>query len=109
MDGTLATKLMEEIVGDPDMFCPKESRVGSLKDVPGKHTMVMFLSRQDVQLRVESAIDLAPGFEESSGWDKGKHKVTQFKPGSYQLGTTYPYYNNSRNKRAEVTTIDIQK
>jgi len=109
MDGNLATILMKDIVSDPETFCPKDARVFNLRDVVPKHTMVMFLRNRDVQMRVESAIDHTPGFEESSGWEKGKHAVTHFKPGSYQMGTTYPYYDNKRNKRAEVTTVDIQK
>jgi len=100
---------MRDIVSDPEMFCPKDARIFKLQDVAPKHTMVMFLRKEDVAIRVESAIDHAPGFEESSGWEKGKHAVTYFNPGSYQMGTTHPYYNNRRNKRAEITTVDIQK
>jgi len=109
MDGNFATRLMKDIVNAPEIFCPKDATVFKLQDVVPKHTMVMFLRIKGLQMRVEAAIDHAPGFEESSGWEKGKHTVTYFKSGSYQMGTTYPYYNNKRNKRAEVTTVDIQR
>ena len=100
---------MKSITSDPDKFCPKDARVFNLKDVTPKHTMVMFLRTSDVHMRVESAIDYAPGFEESSGWEKGKHGSKVFNTGSYQVGTTYAYYNNKRNKRADITTVDIQR
>ena len=83
---------MDKIVNSPHQFCPVESRTPSLQDIQPKHTEVIFVTIGGQKLRIEADLDL----------------VFESKRGQYQIGTTRAFYDNQRNRRLEVTTIDIE-
>ena len=68
--------------------------IATLKEVPAKHTMVMF-ARKDSgpEYRIEADIDL----------------VSNSNAGQYQFGTTKYYLNNQRNKHLEIVSVDVDK
>lgn len=114
MDSAIARMLMQKIIGQPTMFCPNESRFYSLQKILPKHTLVMFFESGSQNVRVEAALERTTNYEDiAAGWgtsDEVKGRVLTAKyTGGYQVGTTLSFYNSGRSKRAEVTTVDIQK
>jgi hypothetical protein len=94
MDATMIMKTIQTIVSRPADFCPMKSRISNLNDVQlaPKHTEIIFVRTNDGQeLRLEGEID--------SAFDGG--------PGKHQFGSTRLFRDDQRNKRVEVTTIDI--
>ncbi|KAG9248740.1 hypothetical protein BJ878DRAFT_538079 [Calycina marina] len=108
MESAVAKKFMKNIVALPGMFCPKESKFFNLEKVMPKHTLVMFFELGNQNVRVEATLEQSNPYEMPSGWGtSGEVRVAY--TGGYQVGTTMSFYNSGRSKRAEVTTIDVQK
>jgi hypothetical protein len=93
-DATLAPKMIQKIVGSPHCFCPAQARIINLEDVQPKHTGIIFVNVPDGEnLRIEAEVD----YTSEDGL------------GQYQIGTTRLFRDDRRNKRVEVTTLDIER
>jgi len=91
MEPVIATAMIEKILNMPEHFCPTQSSIPDLKAIRPSHSQVIFITPNDAEdLRLESMIDYADA-------------------GEYQMGTTKLFYNNRRNKRAEVTMLDVER
>jgi hypothetical protein len=90
----LAAKMRQRIVESPHYFCPVQARIPSLEDIKPKHMGIIFVNIPDGEnLRIEADVDytLEGGL------------------GQYQIGTTQLFRDDRRNKRVEVTTLDIER
>ena len=78
----------------PHFFCPAQAKIFSLKDIKPKHMGIIFIDIPDGEnLRIEAEVD----YTREDGL------------GQYQIGSTRLFRDNKRNKRVEVTTIDIER
>ena len=96
MDASIAKDVVQRIVDRHQDFSPRNSKIPFLKDVihSPTHTEVIFLRTPDNQnLRLEAEIE----------------SVQYGALGKYQIGHTRLFMDDGRNKRAEVTTIDIER
>jgi hypothetical protein len=96
MDATIAMNVIRRIIDRESDFCPRKSTTATLSDVLAdpKHTEIILLTTPDgLNRRLEAEI-------ESVQW------ATM---GKYQIGQTRLFENDRRNKRIEVTTIDIER
>ena len=101
MDASIAMTLLQRIVSRGQDFCPKSSHLESLSHVQlrPKHTEIIIIVSPDGQsLRVETEIELVY-----------KHEANGNTNNTYQLGTTRLFRNSDRDKRVEVTTVDIER
>jgi hypothetical protein len=90
----LAAKMRQKIVESPQYFCPVQARIPSLEDIKPKHMGIIFVNIPDGEnLRIEADVDYT--------LDSGL--------GQYQIGTTQLFRDDRRNKRVEVTTLDIER
>jgi hypothetical protein len=104
MDAAIAMNLIQKITSRDQDFCPRKSKTNSLSDVTldPKHTEIIFITLPKGQtLRLEA--DIENVFMEKV--EEGVHKVYR----KYQLGTIRLFQNDQRNKRVEVTTVDIER
>jgi hypothetical protein len=97
MDAEIAMNVIKRIVGRRQDFAPKNSQTASLDDVMKnpRHTEIIFVSTAEdrEQLRLEAEIE----------------SVQFGAMGKYQIGHTRLFGDDARNKRAELTTMDIQR
>lgn len=86
--------MLRKIVESPHRFCPVQARIAGLEDVQPKHTGILFVKIPDGEnLRIEAEVD----------------NTLQNGLGQYQIGSTRVFRDNRRNKRVEVTTLDIER
>lgn len=79
---------------DDENFTPAQSQMTRTQDIEAKHTGVIFVTSPSGQdFRIEADLDL----------------VSTCETGEYQIGTTKLFYDNQRNKRVEVTIVDIER
>jgi hypothetical protein len=95
------------ILESPEKFDTSDTRNSQLQNVEPKHTIIFFVKpNNDARfLRLEGEIETT--FE----GEPGKQKL--FEPGTgtgqYQIGTTNLFYADTRNRRAQITTVDIER
>lgn len=95
--GIVAFKMAHKIVGLPDRFRPASGRVLSLREVPAKHTEVLFVTtRRGDEFRIEAEIDAR--YDEGTDWSE------EFQVGSYNV-----FRDDRRDKRVELSTIDPER
>lgn len=102
MDASIAMNLLQKIVSRDQDFCPKSSNLMSLYEVQlyPKYTEIIFvISPSGQSLRVETDIEVVYKHEADG--------ITVIR--TCQLGTTRMFEDNHRNKRVEVTTVDIER
>jgi hypothetical protein len=103
MNGSFATKIIQQIVESPELFNPVQSRVYHLRDVVPQHTEIIFIQPENGRkLRLEADIDCALEGEQNL-FESGTGT------GQFQIGTTKLFYADTRNKRADITTVDITR
>jgi hypothetical protein len=103
MDGFFATKIIQQILESPELFNPVQSQVYHLQDVVPQHTEIIFIQpKNGRKLRLEAEIDCALGGEQKS-FESGNGT------GQFQIGTTKLFYADTRNKRVDITTVDITR
>jgi hypothetical protein len=89
--------MAHKIVGLPDRFRPASGRVLSLREVPAKHTEVLFVTtRRGDEFRIEAEIDAR--YDEGTDWSE------EFQVGSYNV-----FRDDRRDKRVELSTIDPER
>jgi hypothetical protein len=89
--------MAHKIVSLPERFHPASGRILSLREVPAKHTEVLFVTtRRGDKFRVEAEIDAR--YEEDTNWSE------EFQVGSYNV-----FRDGRREKRAELSTIDPER
>lgn len=98
MDGAIAMNLIQRIVDRGQDFCPRKSKTPTLGDVltDPKHTEIIFVTTSGSAgqtLRLEADIE----------------SVHSGAVGKYQIGHTRLFENDRRNKRVEITTVDIER
>ena len=98
MDAAIAMNLIQRIVGRGQDFCPRKSTTPTLNGVLAdpKHTEIIFVTppgSAGQNLRLEAEIESV-------------HSVAA---GKYQVGHTRLFQNDRRNKRVEITTVDIER
>ena len=99
MHAAIAMNLIKKIVGREQDFCPRKSTTPTLSAVLAvpKHTEIIFITTPNgLKHRLEAEIEAAYVEEEGA---KGK----------YQIGHTRLFANDRRNKRMEITTVDIER
>ena len=92
----MAMNIIQRIVGRGQDFCPRKSKTPTLNDVldDPRHTEIIFLTTPDGQARrLEAEIE----------------SVQCGVMGKYQIGHTRLFEDDGRNKRAEITTVDIER
>ena len=93
-NATIAMKTREKIVDWPERFCPLESRIVGLKDVEFKHAEIIFVRMPDgANLRIEAEVD----------------KVLESVKGQFQIGTIRLFKDDRRNKRVDITMVDVER
>lgn len=101
--GSFATRILQQVLQLPEIFSPVKSRVSKLEEVEPQHTIIFFIQPQNgAKLRLEGEIDCAHEGEEEL-FEAGTGS------GQYQAGTTNLFFANTRNRRAQITTIDIER
>ena len=97
MDASIAMNFIQRIVDRPADFCPKNPKTGTLSEVllDPKYTEIIFVTPRAGRetLRLEAEIE----------------SVKSGPIGKYQIGHTRLFQNDWRNKRVEITTVDIEK
>lgn len=104
MPHNVATALTEEIHASASVFQPVSPKFLTLKDVKSKDTEILFLNTPSGYLRLEAALDRATEVESRV---EVKENGKEF--GDYQAGTISMFEDNRRNKRAELTTMDLER
>jgi hypothetical protein len=102
MDAKIAKKMMNIIISSPERFCPVQPRTPDLKSTKSQDTEILFIDTGNRKLRLEADIDNANILEQKDG----SHLKWV---GQYQMGTTSCFEDNTRNKRAEVIAVDIER
>ena len=97
MNAALTMNLIEKIVHRVTEFSPRRSRTSNLSDVISepKNTEIMFITTPEGPFRLEAEIESV----QFGGGGVGK----------YQIGHTRLFENNGRNKRVEMTVVDIER
>lgn len=97
MDAALTMNLIQKIVSREEDFSPRRSNTLSLGDVLAnpRHTEIIFITLPNGPHRLEAEIESV----QFGGGAAGK----------YQIGHTRLFENNGRNKRVEMTIVDIER